>query len=67
MPAYSELLGGTGQLESTVSDEAVRSLAHDLEPSTRGLDLEKVMLRVRLPGDDVVIFNFRDNTLTPSH
>ncbi len=29
-----------------VDDEDVRALAHELEPMTRGLDLEKVMLRV---------------------
>ena len=41
LPAYSELLGGTGQLESTVSDEAVLSAARRLKilpvlaPATR--------------------------------
>jgi predicted NBD/HSP70 family sugar kinase len=30
LPAYSELLGGTGQLESTVSDEAVLAAARRL-------------------------------------
>jgi predicted NBD/HSP70 family sugar kinase len=30
LPAYSELLGGTGQLESTVSDEAVLAAARKL-------------------------------------
>lgn len=30
LPAYSELLGGTGQLESTVSDEAVLTAARKL-------------------------------------
>jgi predicted NBD/HSP70 family sugar kinase len=30
LPAYSEMLGGTGQLESTVSDEAVLSAARRL-------------------------------------
>ncbi|WP_232066801.1 ROK family transcriptional regulator [Mycobacterium parmense] len=31
LPAYSELLGGTGQLESTVSDEAVLAAARRLK------------------------------------
>jgi predicted NBD/HSP70 family sugar kinase len=41
LPAYSELLGGTGQLESTVSDEGVLSAARRLKilpvlaPATR--------------------------------
>jgi predicted NBD/HSP70 family sugar kinase len=41
LPAYSELLGGTGQLESTVSDEAVLAAARrlrilpDIAPAAR--------------------------------
>jgi predicted NBD/HSP70 family sugar kinase len=60
LPAYSELLGGTGQLESTVSDEAVLAAARRLKilpaiaPASRGTGATTAMtdlLRVARAGN----------------
>ncbi len=56
LPAYSELLGGTGQLESTVSDEAVLAAARRLRimpPDPPGGSAGAItdLLRVARAGD----------------
>ncbi|ORV81955.1 hypothetical protein AWC11_25900 [Mycobacterium interjectum] len=59
LPAHSELLGGTGQLESTVSDEAVLAAARrlkilpDVPPATRiaGATAMTDLLRVARSGN----------------
>lgn len=53
LPAHSELLGGTGQLESTVSDEAVLSSARRLRivPADGAASTLAAVLRVARQGD----------------
>jgi predicted NBD/HSP70 family sugar kinase len=53
LPAQSELLGGTGQLESTVSDEAVLTAARKLQiPSSEGAGTTMAaLLRAARGGD----------------
>lgn len=53
LPVYSELLGGTGQLESTVSDEAVVAAARKrgLLPATGPNSSLPTLLRIAKGGD----------------